>query len=181
MLFCCRAGERAEPGTTSARSCSSALTSALSFLARDHRRRSACSSTSLHVDTCTASTPTYRRLLRRSAASPTLTPTADRPELAMWRSSGGLLRVARIATSLSLLHLTPTQHTSTRSTLSSMSSIPQATIGGVQVGRIGYGLMALTWAAKQTADEQAFRAIKTAVDMGATFINCKLGALLDGP
>lgn len=62
-----------------------------------------------------------------------------------------------------------------------MSSIPQATIGGVQVGRIGYGLMALTWAAKQTADEQAFRAIKTAVDMGATFINCKLGALLDGP
>ncbi|KAI0398491.1 NADP-dependent oxidoreductase domain-containing protein [Xylariaceae sp. FL0594] len=36
-------------------------------------------------------------------------------------------------------------------------------------GPIGYGLMGLTWRAHQTVDEQAFAAMKAAVNRGATF------------
>ncbi|KAH8928640.1 aldo/keto reductase [Atractiella rhizophila] len=40
-----------------------------------------------------------------------------------------------------------------------------------EVGRMGYGLMNLTWRPQQTEDEQAFQAIKGAIDAGSTMLN----------
>lgn len=59
-----------------------------------------------------------------------------------------------------------------------MSTPQLVTPAGTPVGRLGYGCMNLTWAPKQTPDEQAFEAIKTAVDGGSTFLNCELSFLL---
>jgi len=51
----------------------------------------------------------------------------------------------------------------------------QVKIGGsensVSVGRIGFGLMGMTWRPKQTPDEQAFAAMKTALEIGCTCWN----------
>ncbi|KAI5480177.1 pyridoxine 4-dehydrogenase [Pseudohyphozyma bogoriensis] len=49
--------------------------------------------------------------------------------------------------------------------------MPTRQLADVSVGAIGYGAMNLTWAPVQTPDEQAFAALKTAIDAGATFIN----------
>ncbi|KAJ9112093.1 hypothetical protein QFC22_006393 [Naganishia vaughanmartiniae] len=55
--------------------------------------------------------------------------------------------------------------------------IAQRSLGGdashVKVGAVGYGAMMLTWTAPENvaSDEDAFDAIKTAIDAGATFIN----------
>lgn len=51
--------------------------------------------------------------------------------------------------------------------------MPTRTIAGQPVGEIGFGLMNFTWRPTQTPDEQAFEAIKTAVDLGSTFLNCE--------
>lgn len=42
------------------------------------------------------------------------------------------------------------------------------TVASHQVGPVGLGLMGLTWRPQQTADEQAFAALKTAIANGAT-------------
>nr|XP_031859161.1 uncharacterized protein CI109_005357 [Kwoniella shandongensis]KAA5526233.1 hypothetical protein CI109_005357 [Kwoniella shandongensis] len=47
-------------------------------------------------------------------------------------------------------------------------SIPQITVAGNQVGRIGYGLMQLTWNPKLPAEEVSIKAIKAAADAGST-------------
>ncbi|CAF1227730.1 unnamed protein product [Didymodactylos carnosus] len=39
----------------------------------------------------------------------------------------------------------------------------------LSVGKIGFGLMGMTWRAVQTPDEQAFAAMKTALETGCTF------------
>lgn len=52
-------------------------------------------------------------------------------------------------------------------------SMPTRSVGGVSVGCIGYGAMNLTWKPKQAPDEQAFEAIKTAVDLGSNMVNCE--------
>lgn len=56
-----------------------------------------------------------------------------------------------------------------------MSTIAQRKLGssGLQVGAIGFGAMMMTWCDPKEVkkDEDAFEAIKSAVDAGATFIN----------
>ncbi|RSH81546.1 hypothetical protein EHS25_006168 [Saitozyma podzolica] len=47
-------------------------------------------------------------------------------------------------------------------------SMPQVTLAGKSVGRIGYGLMQLTWNPKPPAEEVSFAAMKAAADAGAT-------------
>ena len=42
-------------------------------------------------------------------------------------------------------------------------------MSSLSTGPIGFGLMGMTWRAKQTPDEQAFAAMKAAVNNGATF------------
>lgn len=44
-------------------------------------------------------------------------------------------------------------------------------INGQEVGPIGYGLMGLTWRANPCSEEQAFAAIKAALDNGCNFFN----------
>ncbi|PRP86201.1 hypothetical protein PROFUN_05717 [Planoprotostelium fungivorum] len=44
-------------------------------------------------------------------------------------------------------------------------------IGRDTVGKVGLGLMGLTWRANDTPDEQAFETIKSAVDAGCTLLN----------
>ncbi|KAL7421515.1 hypothetical protein Q5752_003284 [Cryptotrichosporon argae] len=45
---------------------------------------------------------------------------------------------------------------------------PTVTLAGKQVGKVGLGLMQLTWTPSPVPDEQAFAAIKAATDAGAT-------------
>ncbi|KAL7273779.1 hypothetical protein RUND412_003336 [Rhizina undulata] len=45
------------------------------------------------------------------------------------------------------------------------------TLVGKEVGATGFGLMGLTWRPTQTPDEQAFAAMKAAIDNGANFWN----------
>ncbi|WVQ75295.1 hypothetical protein IAR50_004911 [Cryptococcus sp. DSM 104548] len=48
-----------------------------------------------------------------------------------------------------------------------MSSIPTTTVAGKTVGRVGYGLMQLTWNPKPPAQEVSFAAMKAAADAGS--------------
>ncbi|OCF43190.1 pyridoxal reductase [Kwoniella heveanensis CBS 569] len=57
-------------------------------------------------------------------------------------------------------------------------SIPQVTVAGKSVGRVGYGLMQLTWNPKPPAEEVSFAAMKAAADAGAT---CWSTATFYGP
>ncbi|WWC69965.1 uncharacterized protein I206_103909 [Kwoniella pini CBS 10737] len=59
-----------------------------------------------------------------------------------------------------------------------MSSIPQVQVAGHSVGRMGYGLMQLTWNPKPPAEEDSFKAMKAAADAGAT---CWSTATFYGP
>ncbi|WWC61958.1 uncharacterized protein I303_104544 [Kwoniella dejecticola CBS 10117] len=59
-----------------------------------------------------------------------------------------------------------------------MSPIPQVQVAGHSVGRMGYGLMQLTWNPKPPAEEDSFKAIKAAADAGAT---CWSTATFYGP
>lgn len=40
-----------------------------------------------------------------------------------------------------------------------------------KAGKIGFGLMGLTWTPQVTPDAQAFEVIKTAIDCGIVFLN----------
>nr|XP_031860799.1 uncharacterized protein CI109_003843 [Kwoniella shandongensis]KAA5527871.1 hypothetical protein CI109_003843 [Kwoniella shandongensis] len=59
-----------------------------------------------------------------------------------------------------------------------MSIIPTLKIAGKNVGRVGYGLMQLTWADQPPSQEVSFAAMKAAVDAGA---NCWSSATIYGP
>ncbi|WRT66583.1 uncharacterized protein IL334_003542 [Kwoniella shivajii] len=59
-----------------------------------------------------------------------------------------------------------------------MSAIPQTTVAGHKVGRVGYGLMQLTWTPKPPTEEVSFAAMKAAADSGAT---CWSTATFYGP
>ncbi|TYJ52207.1 hypothetical protein B9479_007195 [Cryptococcus floricola] len=48
-----------------------------------------------------------------------------------------------------------------------MSSIPTTTVAGKTVGRVGFGLMQLTWNPKPPSQEVSFAAMKAAVDAGS--------------
>ncbi|KAK8864160.1 hypothetical protein IAR55_001406 [Kwoniella newhampshirensis] len=48
------------------------------------------------------------------------------------------------------------------------SPIPTVTVAGNKVGRVGYGLMQLTWNPKAPSEEISFAAIKAAADAGST-------------
>ncbi|POY72496.1 hypothetical protein BMF94_4322 [Rhodotorula taiwanensis] len=50
-------------------------------------------------------------------------------------------------------------------------SLPTVQFAGQSVGKIATGLMRLTWAPKQTPDEQAFELMRVAIEEGATFFN----------
>ncbi|GAA5976687.1 hypothetical protein JCM10908_005596 [Rhodotorula pacifica] len=50
-------------------------------------------------------------------------------------------------------------------------SLPTVSIADQPVGKIATGLMRLTWAPKQTPDEQAFELMRLAIKEGATFFN----------
>jgi len=54
-------------------------------------------------------------------------------------------------------------------------TIKQTTLGGtassVHVGRVGEGLMLMTWKTNPVPDEQCFETIKTSIDNGCTFLN----------
>ncbi|POY72501.1 hypothetical protein BMF94_4327 [Rhodotorula taiwanensis] len=50
-------------------------------------------------------------------------------------------------------------------------SLPTVQFAGQSVGKIATGLMRLTWAPKQTPDEQAFELMRVAIKEGATFFN----------
>ncbi|CDW97731.1 hypothetical protein, partial [Sporisorium scitamineum] len=58
-----------------------------------------------------------------------------------------------------------------------MSPIPTIPLGGsashLKVGRVAFGCMGMSWCdpKDQTPDQQAFDAIKTAVDSGSNFLN----------
>ncbi|WWC89092.1 uncharacterized protein L201_004010 [Kwoniella dendrophila CBS 6074] len=58
------------------------------------------------------------------------------------------------------------------------SSIPQVQVAEHSVGRMGYGLMQLTWNPKPPAEEDSFKAMKAAADAGAT---CWSTATFYGP
>ncbi|OCF60901.1 pyridoxal reductase [Kwoniella mangroviensis CBS 10435] len=58
------------------------------------------------------------------------------------------------------------------------SPIPQVSVAGHQVGRMGYGLMQLTWTPTPPPEEESFKAIKAAADAGAT---CWSTATFYGP
>ncbi|WVQ82412.1 hypothetical protein IAT38_004540 [Cryptococcus sp. DSM 104549] len=49
-----------------------------------------------------------------------------------------------------------------------MSSHPTVTVAGREVGRIGYGLMQLTWNPQAPSEEVSFAAMKAAADAGST-------------
>ncbi|WVF71384.1 hypothetical protein IAT40_006188 [Kwoniella sp. CBS 6097] len=57
-------------------------------------------------------------------------------------------------------------------------SVPQVTVAGKSVGRVGYGLMQLTWNPKPPAEEVSFAAMKAAADAGST---CWSTATFYGP
>lgn len=42
---------------------------------------------------------------------------------------------------------------------------------GKEIGAIGYGLMGLTWRPEPCSQEQAFKAMKKSLEMGANFWN----------